>query len=250
MDGEITDKFRVKNIMGKNTRGNGPDLEQGHPVSQKQNNDLEKRVHVVLGFSFSGRPLKATVTSGLPSSVVRLFFLREHMEPRSAGTLLTTWRGLEATWESLLLQPQYCFCYSTCNTQHDGDIFQLKCAAIFLYLSAFPVYKVHLGNWVEEGPCSAASHLPAAWVWSWDLCPYRTTVPGRLGCKCDRCGRESVPEELQGWRRWGIHLPWLTRHSVPRWCFLPAVLQRKNENHCLCKSLQFQTDLSELLETQ
>lgn len=90
MDREITDKFRVKNIMGKNTKGSGPDLEQGHLVSQKQNNDLEKRVHVVLGFSFSGCPLKATVTSGLPSSVVSLFFLREHMEPRSAGTLLTT----------------------------------------------------------------------------------------------------------------------------------------------------------------
>lgn len=248
MDGEITDKFRVKNIMGKNIRGSGRDLEQGHWWI-RNNNDLEEGVRVVLGFSFSGRPLKATVTSGLPSSVVRLFFPREYMEPCSASTLLTTWRGLVATWESFLLQPQYCFCFSTCNTQHDGDIFQIKCAAIFLCLSAFPIYKVHLGNWVGEGPCSVASHLPAAWVWSWDLCPYGTIVPGRLGCKCDRRSRESVPEELQGWQRWGIYSPWLTWHSVPRWCFLPAILQGKNGDHRLCKSLQFQTDLSEL-ETQ
>lgn len=89
MDREITDKFKVKNIMGKNTRGCGLDLEQGHPVNQKQNNDLEKGVHVVLGFSFSGRPLKATVTSGLPSSAVHLSFLREYVEPRSVGALLT-----------------------------------------------------------------------------------------------------------------------------------------------------------------
>lgn len=36
MDREITDKFRVKNIMGKNIGSSGPDLEQGHPVNQKQ----------------------------------------------------------------------------------------------------------------------------------------------------------------------------------------------------------------------
>ena len=103
MDREITDKFKVKNIMGKNMRGRGLDLGQGHPVNQKQSNDLEKGVHVVLGFSFSGRPLKTTVTSGLPSSVVRSSFLREHVEPRSVGALLTSGRGLVAIRESLLL---------------------------------------------------------------------------------------------------------------------------------------------------
>ena len=103
MDREITDKFKVKNIMGKNMRGRGLDLGQGHPVNQKQSNELEKWVHVVLGFSFSGRPLKTTVTSGLPSSVVRLSFLREHVEPRSVGALLTSGRGLVAIRESLLL---------------------------------------------------------------------------------------------------------------------------------------------------
>lgn len=248
MDGEITDKFRVKNIMGKNIGGSGPDLEQGHPVNQKQQWSggggsccswffflwPPSQSHCDLWTSFLSCPF--VLSKGVYGTP-----LCKH--------LLTTWRGLVATWERFLLQPQYCFCFSTCNTQHDGDIFQIKCAAIFLYLSAFPIYKVHLGNWVEEGPCSVASHLPAAWVWSWDLCPYGTIVPGRLGCKCDWRSRESVPEELQGWQRWGVYSPWLTWHSVPRWCFLPAILQGKNGDHRLCKSLQFQTDLSEL-ETQ